>query len=125
MEINEHIIQFSGKASVEKPLELDHDYKLESTVTCRKISTTPNDNGTIDITYKVEPTITEIITELGETLKTSKKGKQSVAMRFQIISWMRDNFPDIDDEEAYQMAMTWLMTDLPNILTWLKKKYEA
>lgn len=125
MEINEHIVQFSGKASVEKPLELDHDYKLESTVTCRKISTTPNDNGSVDITYKVEPTITEIITELGETIKTSKKSKQSVAMRFQIMSWAKDNLPEIEDEEqAYVAVMTWIMNDLPNILTWLKKKYD-
>ena len=124
--INEHIISFRGKASIPGPLTLDHDYRVISTVNCRRITTSPTDDGAVDITYVVEPLVSEVKDELGKVFEAKKKSKQSVAMRFQIISWMRDNYPDIDnDDEAYETAMHWILRDLPQILTWLKKKDEA
>jgi hypothetical protein len=110
---------------LEKPLLLDHDYRVLSTVTCRRISSVPTDTGSIDITYSVEPLVSEITDELGKVVEAKKKSKQSVAMRFMIIPIMRDLMPDVEDDETnYETAMGWIMKDLPNILTWLKKKYE-
>ena len=124
MNVNEHIISFRGKASLSQPLTLDHDYSVLSTVTCRRVSSVPTDNGSIDITYTVEPLTSEITDELGKVVEAKKKSKQSVAMRFMIIPIMRDLLPDNEDETNYEIAMGWIMKDLPNILTWLKKKYE-
>lgn len=126
MQTNEHIISFRGKASIKNPLVLDHDYRVLSTVTCRRVATVPNDNGTVDTTYTVEPITSEITDELGKVIEAKKKSKMSVAMRFQIISLMRDLMPEIEeDEQNYETAMSWMMKDLPQILTWLKKKYEV
>jgi hypothetical protein len=123
--VNEYILSLRGKASIPSPLLLDHDYTITSTGTCRRITTTPTDTGTVDHTYTFEPLTSEITDELGKVVEAKKKSKMSTAMRFQIIPIMRDLMPDVEDDETnYETAMHWIMKDLPNILTWLKKKYE-
>lgn len=123
-EVNEHIIQFRGKASIDTPLILDHDYKCVSTITCRRISTSPTDDGMVDTTYTVEPVVSEITDDLGKVVEVKKKSKISVAMRFLIIGQMRELFPDGEDEDNYEKAMAWIMNDMPQILSWLNKKHE-
>lgn len=122
---NENIVQFRGKATIDRELQLEHDYDIHTTVSVRRVSVTPNDNGTTDTTYVVEPLVTEITSDKGETFRAKRKSKQSVAMRFLIQSWMRDNCPEIEDDDvAYETAMGWILDQLPQILTWLKKKSE-
>lgn len=123
--VNEHILSFRGKAMVDSPLALDHDYRVVSTITCRRVATTPNDDGTVDVTYTVEPITSEITDSMGKVVVAKKKSRQSVAMRMLIMEWMRDNAPEIEDDEvAYETAMGWIMRELPNILNWLKKKQD-
>ncbi len=63
MQVNEHIIKLTGKASIEKALILGQDYTFEGTGNVVKIEESDNQDGTVNLTYTLKPII---VTSVGE-----------------------------------------------------------
>lgn len=122
METNEYIIRYRGKASIERPLALDKEYLLESKVSVIKVEDSSNQDGTKNTTFVVEPTVSTIKNETGQKIEFKKKGKYSQALRYAIIMWARDNYPDIDDDVAYDMVMKKLLDNLDGLMPLIMKE---
>ena len=124
MKVNDHLVSLKGKAYIGQPLAYDKDYHISGVFSCSGAKEHPNGDGTVDITYYLEPNEVTIQDEVGNSVKMKTKSKKSQAMRMQIIMWARDNMPEIqDDDEAYDLLMTKILDTLPNYLTFLKTKF--
>lgn len=121
--VNEHIISLKGKATIDRPLPYDKDFRFHGIISCSGAKETPRGDGTVDITYYAEPIEFTLEDELGK-IQLKKKSKKSQALRMGIIMWSRDNMPEIqDDDVAYELLMSKILDTLPNYLTFLKNKY--
>ncbi len=101
MEINEHIIKISGKATSETPLTLGEDYEVTIEGEIRGIYDSVNDNGSIDRVYALKTRIVKSLLSKGKKLSLKDKSSISKRIRGRLYVWCQDN--DVTDfEGAYQ-----------------------
>lgn len=60
MQINEHILKLSGKASIVGPLVIGKDYTFSGTGSVVKVEENDNQDGTINVTYILKPIIATV-----------------------------------------------------------------
>lgn len=123
MNVGEHIVRFSGKATIDRPLELEHDYDITSTMTCTKKDERPNGDGTMDVTFTLEPVITEITSEKGNRQTAKRKGSQSQVQRLDIIMELRDTYPDVDEDAGYKHVMAYIIARTPSLVKLAMESY--
>ena len=103
--MDSHAIKLSGKAELDKPIEIGHNFRisLEGSVVSETVS--DNDDGTKSHTYLFKPIIVETIDEKGERIRakdTRSRSQQLRALLFKI--WRQANVPQ-DFEEWYDREM--------------------
>jgi hypothetical protein len=104
MEINEHIVSISGKASTQDPLELGQDYRItiEGTVTSQ--TDVDNDNGTKNRINKLKPRLIEAIEHKGKKLTIKDKSSTSQRNRARHFVWQGEHpLIDLDYEKAGEL----------------------
>lgn len=122
MEVNEFLIQFRGKAIIDRPLQFDRDYDITSRVSVAQVKEVSNGDGSTDKIYVVEPIVSEIKNDRGEAIQFKKKSKMSQALRMMVIGWMRDNRPEIeDDDKGYEIFMSRLLEKFDGLATLVMK----
>jgi len=102
-EISEHIIRLTGKANIEKPLNLGEGYEVLLKGEITAITRHDLANGTEDVEYKFVPSIAEIKTELGETIKVKDLRKMSQKIRGMLFKHWESN---PKDPRSYEDAYT-------------------
>lgn len=118
MEINEHIVSLSGKASIADPLELGQDYRItfEGTVTSQ--TDVDNDDGTKNVINKLKPRLIESVEHGGKVLKIKDKSSTSQKNRAVHHFWQEEHQSGIDYERAWEMIRKYY----DPIMTYLIKK---
>lgn len=126
MQINSHVLKFQGTADLPEALEYGKQYKITVNGEVRGADPRPNDDGTSDITYPVRLINAELVDETGRVIPAKGKGTQSRTMRWRIIQWGREYFPELDEDILYQKMMGALLHEdrLERILDRLKPLVE-
>lgn len=57
---NENTLQITGKSTLEKPLEIEREYKITLIGTCNKKSTYSNEDGTFEEKFNVKQNYVEL-----------------------------------------------------------------
>ena len=115
MNPNDNQIKLSGTASIPEPLQLGHDYKVEVTANAYKVEAIDNQDGSFDKIHKLK-IITAEITDGGRKISAKVKGSQSKLFRFRVIEEKQLEYPDMDDEEAYNKVMSYLLDRVESIV---------
>lgn len=76
-----YYVKIQGKANIPKPLAIGHNYRLVADCSITSETKTDNDDGTFNVTFKVEPITIEIQRDNGETIKAKDPRKNSVKIR--------------------------------------------
>ncbi len=105
MNINEHILQIHGKATLLEPIERDHAYKIFIEGEITDVREPSNDDGTVDRIYIFKVARAEVTDQLGKVTKTRDARKQSQKMRA-IIKREWENLDNNMDEETYYQRRT-------------------
>lgn len=92
MEIKENIIKISGRATLEEPLVIGHDYNLMMSVNCDKEEKVDlQENDEFNMVYKCRPTgVVDILDDLGKKLTATPK--KSLSQQMRIVLERYDNY---------------------------------
>lgn len=116
MNVNENILQLTGKASIPEPLEVGSNYKLICDGSVITSTESDNHDGTINKIFKFKPVTIEIQTKLGKTIKAKDTRKLSQLLRgFLRKKWI-NSASKIEEEEMYEKFMYGVMRDLDELV---------
>lgn len=111
--INEnYYVKIQGKANIPVPLPIGHNYRLTADCSVTGENRSDNNDGTYDVTFKVEPITVEIGTSNGETIKARDPRKNSQKIRNYLFKHYHDegvieDFDRLYDAFTYEvMSMT-------------------
>lgn len=125
-EDNTYYIQLNGKANIPEPLEIGHNWKVESDMSIVSESRKDNEDGTYDVTFKARPVTVKITKDNGEIIKAKDKRSMSQALRNYAYSvWAKDKaviwpFEDV----VYPKMMQKMMQLAPTIIREVYKELE-
>lgn len=115
MEISEHVIKISGKATLSEPLDLSHSFELNVTGAVTDTTDTDNQDGSFSRIYKFKPAVVAVLKHNGEVTKTKDMRAKSQQMRAVITrEWREDGATTLTAEEYYDKRMNQLIQDLIN-----------
>ena len=108
-----YILRMTGKAEIEKPLNLSEGYKLNVEGEIVSITEADNYDGSHSKIYKFKPIRAEIETEKGEIIKVKDTRSYSQKLR-RMITWLWENNPNDpqDSETAYERTMNFIISDV-------------
>ena len=114
MELNSHNISLSGKAEINNPLELGHDYDLMIRCNCTAIQKVDRQDGTYDFIYKIKPTGTiGMVDDKGEISTARVKGSKSQLLRIRI-----------EEIDSYDLVMDVMLNHPEELVEWTKQTKE-
>ena len=100
-----YFIKINGKVNVPKKIALGHNYRLTMDCSVTQEQKSDNNNGTFDITSKVEPITCEIQKDNGEIIKGKDTRSQSKLLRAKLYKEWESNANPLSSEEYYEKAM--------------------
>lgn len=105
MNPDSHCIRLSGKAEIEKPLPIGHNYKvvLEGSITAE--TTSDNDDGSKTHTFLFKPVLVETIDPKGERLRAKDIRSRSQQLRSLLWRKWKDTNEPIEFETWYDKEM--------------------
>lgn len=115
MDIKDHVLKLSGKASLLSPVELGYNYHVEvdGSVTS-KIDTDQHD-GSIIRYYKFEPVLIKLINEMGETIKAKDTRSQSQKIR-SLLKFRWEQAPvNVEFEDYYIRFTNYIIRNIDQI----------
>ena len=101
MEINSHIIKFTGDAELSAPLERYHSYKVIAEGVVEKQGYSNNNDGTENITYTFQPITAEILLDNGEVVSDARSKSISKKIRNRHHIWFEEH-GEGDKEVSYK-----------------------
>lgn len=126
MEINEHILSLTGKATLPQQLELGYEYIIIATGEIVSITDSNNSNGTKDRKYKFVPILCSIQSENGLVLKGKMTSSVSTMIRSSLSGMTKiDSTHNFDPEEVYQEYGRWFIENKHEIYTKIIKRLET
>jgi len=114
MEINEHIIQVRGKATLLEPIERDNAYKLFVEGQIIDVREPSNDDGTVDRVYIFQLARAEIVGEMGKITRTKDSRRAHVKLRSTIRREWEISNSELSEEDFYQKMMSKIMAKIIN-----------
>ena len=81
MEINEKILQLTGKATIPEALEVGSNYKIQIDGSVITETLSDNHDGTFNKIYKFKPVVVLITDETGKTIKSKDTRSMSQLLR--------------------------------------------
>lgn len=120
MNINEHILKLTGKATLGSELELAHNYKVLIDGEITSVTDSHNQDGTADRIYKFEPILCEIKKDNGEVIKTKDTRSRSTMLRKVIYAiWMQNNSA-MNSEDYYNKVMSLIIGNVEDFTNLIK-----
>lgn len=121
VQINQHVLKFSGKAYLPQSLEHGKLYAAGIEFESKDDGLENNQDGTHDKIFKAKVTKVEIQTDLGN-IKAKDKSSQSVKLRKEILFGLKPTVaPELEEEVFYQQVMGGIRHYLPEIYDYIKK----
>ncbi len=120
----EHIIKFTGKASIPEPLKIGHGYEVLSKGEVTTITESDNNNGTHNLYYKFVPITSEIREELGELHIKAKDSRSNSKLIFDLHNklWSDAQDDPRDMKDSYDDTCKEMMLALPELYKRAKAK---
>ncbi len=112
--INDYILKLSGKASVLKPLENGHSYKIIADGEIVSETIENNQDGTYNAIYKFNPAIVVVEKDNGETIKAKDIRKKSQQLRNCLFREWKDKNIEVEFEHYYEMEMSKFIGEVIN-----------
>jgi len=122
MQINEHIIKFTGEVSIDSPLENGSDYMLGVQGGIEGLTEKPNHDGTANLIYKFRPSVVLTTTKKGQTVKSLDKKRNGQKFRNMVNYYRQQNYPEIEEEDFYDKFMAKAMANFDDIADMLSKR---
>lgn len=110
--ISEHVIQLQGKASMDRPLDMEKAFKLEIDGAVDRTMDDDNEDGTFTRYYRFKPILVKILYEGGTITKTRDVRKRSQQMRATIRREWEFSNSGMTEEEYYDKRMVELIGKL-------------
>lgn len=111
-----YYIKIQGKANIPHALSIGHNYRLTSDCSITSETKTDNDNGTFDVTFKVEPITVEIQCDNGEIVKAKDPRKNSQKIRNYLFKHYHDQGYVEDFDLVYDAFSLEVMAETPYLL---------
>jgi hypothetical protein len=118
--LNENVLKITGKASLEREVELNKRYAVGLLMDVTDDNNHNNEDGTFDRIFTGKLVRAEIKGERGETIRTKDTTKQSVKLRLSILRAKAN--PDMEDNAWYEMIMGGIRHRLPEIIDQIIKE---
>lgn len=111
MNPDSYCIKLSGKAEIEKPLPIGHNYKmvLEGSIVAE--TTSDNDDGSKTHSYLFKPVIVETIDAKGERLRARDTRSRSQQLRSLLWRKWKDSNEPIEFDKYYDREMLRLIEE--------------
>ena len=106
MEVNEHIIRLSGRATLPSPLDMAKTYNVTLSGEVVSITESNNQNGTCDKIYTFKPVLVEVVNERGEAIKSKDTRSMSKKLRACLYKEWKDSGSELSDEDYYSQRMS-------------------
>lgn len=85
MELGSNVLQLSGRAELDQPLELSHDYNIMIRCGCVAIQKVDNHDNTFNFIYKIKPSgIVGLVDDQGVANYAKVKGSPSSRWRWEV-----------------------------------------
>ena len=121
MQLNSHIIKFSGSAELSGPLELSTRYAIGAEVSITDERKVDNEDGTFDLEYKAKLIRAQVHTKEGR-LDTKDRTRESVKTRRMIMAIKNDYYrPEMDDEAFYVLIQGGIRHHMQEIVNLILK----
>lgn len=121
IEINDHVLKFSGKVSLPSGLEHGKLYAAGIEFECKDDGLKNNQDGTHDKIFRAKVIRAEIKSETG-TVKSKDTTSQSQKLQKAILFGLKPMVsPDSNDEVFYQQVMGGIRHFLPEIYSYIQK----
>lgn len=121
MDANRFIIKITGTAEIDRLLEFGKDYEVQVKTEVRSINKIPQDDGTFDYMTSLRQSHVELIVD-GEKVAAKDKSKKSQKLRGALYYQWQESKSDTDFEAYYEIAMSKLILNLPEVIQYLKNK---
>lgn len=105
-----YYVKIQGKANIPVPLAIGHNYRLEADCSITSEIRTDNNDGTYDVTFKVEPVTLAIGKDNGEIIKAKDPRKNSVKVRKSV--WKVAEDYQVDEDRFYDFVTSKTITAL-------------
>lgn len=112
MEPNSFFVKISGKANIDKPLELGSGYKIVLDGEVVSSTNSNNQNGTYDVSFMFKPALASIENEYGEIQKSKDMRSYSTILRRAIYKMYESDAGETDDEAVYERTMQYILGNL-------------
>lgn len=123
MDKNENVLHLTGAVSIDRELELDHDYKLEATAEVYTAGERrSNQDGTFNLHQKAKLLTCDILTDEGERIIGKVKGSRSQKLRGALYYLWQEVAPEMDFEKFYESFMDKSILHLKDIYLFLNKE---
>jgi len=105
LRIDEYVLKFTGSVNLPEALSHGQDYELLLKGSCYKREELDNQDGSIDVIYKIRPYNVEVKGESDKVIVSKDKRKKSQQLRYAIRSWWEFKGCPGDEEEFYEKVM--------------------
>lgn len=105
MEINDYVFKISGKAHLDKPIDLSRKYKIGMDGAIVSSAQHDNEDGTFTQEYKYKPIIVTIIEEGGEIIHARDLRSRSQQLRSAIWKKWKNEVEPISFDDFYDREM--------------------
>lgn len=120
MNLNSHIIKFSGAAELSGSLDIGNRYAVGVEVAITDERKIDNEDGTFDLEYKAKLIRAQVHTKEGK-LDTKDKTHESVKTRRMIMAIKNEYRPDMDETEWYVLVQKGIRANMPEIINQILK----
>lgn len=108
MEINEHIIQLRGSASIPEALTIGNNYKIIADGSITDESLKDNHDGTFNKKFFFQPVLVEIVDDKGKSIKAQDTRSDSKLWKGILWAKWKQDDRGLNDDEFYHKVNAWL-----------------
>ena len=122
--INEKIIKITGSVNIPDELQIDCEYVLQCKTSCDKVEKKSNQDGTVNLIYKLRLSgdMTILDSKLKQLMKAKDTKSMSQKLRGRIYEYQNEKGITIPEEEFYRVQMQKLIIYWDMIADFLKNK---
>lgn len=115
-QVNEHVLKLSGKATLPEAVLNTHAYSLLIDGSITSVTESDNHDGTVNVYYKFEPVLVQMIKDNGDTIKAKDIRSQSKKLRNLLYKIWEENGIPGEFEPFYEKVMNYILIDAENIV---------
>lgn len=111
-----YYVKIQGKANIPSRLTIGHNFKLTSDCSVTSETRSDNDDGSYDVTFKVEPVTIEITGDNGEVVKARDPRKNSQKFRNYLYKLYYEEGYTEPFDSVYDAAILEALAFMPELL---------